>query len=77
LPPASVFVSEELLGGRAASAPLSSEPEADGLLNTALGIINLPTDKQNIGTFVFYVLILSTTSGMYTQVKGPGKWGWV
>jgi len=57
LPPASVFVSEELLGGRAASAPLSSEPEADGLLNTAIGIINLPTDKQNIGTFMSFMCL--------------------
>jgi len=46
LPSATVFVSEELLGGRAASAPLSSEPEADGLLNT--------TKMNEINNIVFY-----------------------
>ena len=77
LPPATVFVSVELLRGGAASAPLSSEPEADGLLNTVLNKDNLSIDKLNILTIMSYVLnvfILSPTSGVNTQVKGPGKW---
>ena len=70
-----MFVSEELLGGGAGSAPLSSEPETDGLLNTVLNKDNLSVDKLNILTMMSYFLngfILSPTSGVNTH-SGEGS----